>query len=266
MSQKGFANIVLIGIIVVLVGVVGYFAFVKKSEPVTQQTTTPTPNPTPTVTPVETTTPSPTPSPVVKSGWKIYTNSKYKFSIQYPDYLKFLEAQTSNLFEANSSADGIRVEVIDKSLDGREFLASDGVVGNSIFRYSAVKDIWEYIGMYGGTDDYTKDEYKVYDLRPEEETILRDKGYIPVKYKTKIGLLTWVGNSTNQHSTQGGDTWQIAFVESPQKQFTIKLYLKQCRGYNNSCATDVSSYLEPVSSSKTIFSAIDTLQFSSLAQ
>ena len=31
MNQKGFANIVLIGVIVVLVGVVGYFAFVKKS-------------------------------------------------------------------------------------------------------------------------------------------------------------------------------------------------------------------------------------------
>ena len=266
MNQKGFANIVLIVIIVAIIAVGGYFAFVKKSEPVVQQTPTPTSSLTPTPTPVKTATPSPTPSPVVKSGWKTYTNSKYKFSIQYPDYLKSSKAQTFNLFEADSSADGIRVEVIDKSLDGREFLASDGVVGNSIFKYSVAKDNWEYIGMYGGTDDYTKDEYKVYDVRPEDETTLRDEGYTPVKYKTKTDLLTWIGNSTNQHSTQGGDTWQIAFVESPQKQFTIKLYLKQCRGYYNSCATDDSSYLESVSSSKTIFSVIDTLQFSSLAQ
>lgn len=38
-QQKGFANIVLIVLVVVLAGVVGYFVFVKKSEPVSQQPT-----------------------------------------------------------------------------------------------------------------------------------------------------------------------------------------------------------------------------------
>ncbi|MDO8569407.1 MAG: hypothetical protein Q7R89_01320 [bacterium] len=47
--QKGFANIILVVVIVVLVGAVGYFTFVKKSEPVAEQ---PTPTPTPTPTPV----------------------------------------------------------------------------------------------------------------------------------------------------------------------------------------------------------------------
>ena len=42
MNQKGFANIALIVLVVVLLGVVGYFAIVKKSEPVAQQ---PTPSP-----------------------------------------------------------------------------------------------------------------------------------------------------------------------------------------------------------------------------
>jgi len=44
MNQKGFANIVLVIIIVILVGAVGYFAFVKKSksEPVARQALTPT--------------------------------------------------------------------------------------------------------------------------------------------------------------------------------------------------------------------------------
>ena len=42
-NQKGFVNIALVvAIIAVLVGTVGYFAFVKESEPITQQTT-PTP-------------------------------------------------------------------------------------------------------------------------------------------------------------------------------------------------------------------------------
>lgn len=55
MNQKGFANNVLVLIVVALVGVVGYFALVKKSEPITQQ---PTPTSTQTNTPV-----SQTPTP-----------------------------------------------------------------------------------------------------------------------------------------------------------------------------------------------------------
>lgn len=39
MNQKGFANIILVVVIVLLLGAVGYFAFVKKSEPVAQQST-----------------------------------------------------------------------------------------------------------------------------------------------------------------------------------------------------------------------------------
>ena len=47
MNQKGFANIALIVVIFILVGAVGYFALVKKSEPVAQQ---PTPTQTPKLT------------------------------------------------------------------------------------------------------------------------------------------------------------------------------------------------------------------------
>ena len=63
MNQKGFANIILVVVIVILVGVVGYFVFVKKSEPIAQQLTpTPTKITTPTKTPV-----SPTPTSGVKT-------------------------------------------------------------------------------------------------------------------------------------------------------------------------------------------------------
>ena len=41
MNQKGFANIILVLVIVVLIGTIGYFTFVKNSEPIAQQ---PTPN------------------------------------------------------------------------------------------------------------------------------------------------------------------------------------------------------------------------------
>lgn len=39
MNQKGFSNTVLIVIIAILMGVIGYLAFVKKSEPITQKQT-----------------------------------------------------------------------------------------------------------------------------------------------------------------------------------------------------------------------------------
>ncbi len=73
-NQKGLANIFLIGIIVVLVGAVGYFALRKSAtEPNTQ------------VTPLTVNT-SQTPPPssqTNKTGWKIYTDAG--FEVQYPE-------------------------------------------------------------------------------------------------------------------------------------------------------------------------------------
>lgn len=60
MNQKGFANIILVVVIVAIIAVGGYFVFVKKSEPVAQQ---PTPSPTPT-------TQTPTPTPIQKENSK----------------------------------------------------------------------------------------------------------------------------------------------------------------------------------------------------
>lgn len=67
MNQKGFAKTILVVVIVVLLGTVGYFAFVKKTEPVAQQ---PTSTPTPT---------DPT------ANWKIYSNTRYAYTIKYPN-------------------------------------------------------------------------------------------------------------------------------------------------------------------------------------
>jgi hypothetical protein len=59
MNQKGFANIIFVVVIVILLGAVGYFAFVKKSEPITQQPiptpvqVTNTPKSNPTSTPIQ---------------------------------------------------------------------------------------------------------------------------------------------------------------------------------------------------------------------
>lgn len=66
-NQKGFANIALVVVIIaIIVGAVGYFTFVKKSEPVAKQ-------------------PTPTPSNVsVLKGWTTYKNSANSFTFNYP--------------------------------------------------------------------------------------------------------------------------------------------------------------------------------------
>ena len=81
MNQKGFANIILIVVIVAIVAVGGYFIFSKKSGPITQQ-----PTPTHTETTVPTKTPvSPTPTPKDETAnWKTYTNAQYGFEFKYP--------------------------------------------------------------------------------------------------------------------------------------------------------------------------------------
>ena len=79
MNQKGFANIILVVIIVAAIAVGGYFVFVKKSEPTAQQPT-PTPPSAQTKTPV-----SPTPTPKNETAnWAVYSNTKYNYSFRYP--------------------------------------------------------------------------------------------------------------------------------------------------------------------------------------
>ena len=102
MNQKGFASIILVVIIVVLVSVAGYFTFVKKSEPIAQQ-----PTPTPIQTTTTTKTPvSLTPTPDKISTWKTYTNSQYGFEVKYPDTWKVSETAASvNFMLAKNAQD-----------------------------------------------------------------------------------------------------------------------------------------------------------------
>ena len=76
MNQKGFANIILVVVIVILVGAVGYFVFVKKSEPIAQQPTS--------ITTQRPATQSPTPTQQGNTvNQKIYSVPGMRF--EYPD-------------------------------------------------------------------------------------------------------------------------------------------------------------------------------------
>jgi hypothetical protein len=77
-NQKGFANIILIGVIIILVVVGGYFLWSQKSKPAVEQ-----PVQTPTITQTDTTITTPTTNDKT-ANWKTYTNSKYGFEFKYP--------------------------------------------------------------------------------------------------------------------------------------------------------------------------------------
>ncbi len=252
MFSEKLSNIALIILAVVLAGAAGYFAFIGirdidvKSARLIKNNVSPA---------------SETFPQAGKENRKLYQSKKYKFTILYPSYLKPLKSRALNLFEASSSADMIQIKISDKPLDGAEFLAEDGVVGDSIFKYSAAENNWKYAGMYGGAESFgDKEKYKIYSIRPEDGAYLRREGHVPIKYKTRNGLSAWVGKSSNKHSTQGGDNWQIAFIESPRKQFTVRVYMRQCHGFYNSCGKKTESS----GNSQTIFSVIDTLWFEDL--
>lgn len=84
MNQKGFANIVLILIVIAVVaGGVGYFVLVKKSLPVVQQITTQFSSTTQT----SATQPQPSTPKNETADWKVYRNEKYGFEIKFnPDW------------------------------------------------------------------------------------------------------------------------------------------------------------------------------------
>lgn len=64
MNKQVFTKIVLLVLVIALAGIIGYFAFVKKSEPITQQ-------------------PIPTPKNET-ANWKTYSNTEFNYELRYP--------------------------------------------------------------------------------------------------------------------------------------------------------------------------------------
>ena len=102
MSQKGFANIILIVSVVAFVAVAGYFVVTtkKQRQPATQQAPVQTTTPTPT----ETKMPAPTPPADTSStqtntgnGWKVFKNSRFTFQFSYPAEWSMLD-QVDNAY------------------------------------------------------------------------------------------------------------------------------------------------------------------------
>ncbi len=76
MNQKGFVNIILVAVIVILIGAVGYFVFVKKSVPTAQQ---------PTPTSAVTQTKNPIPVSILSEQFT-YTKNDQLFSVSEREF------------------------------------------------------------------------------------------------------------------------------------------------------------------------------------
>ena len=96
MNQKGFANIILIVLVIVLAGVLGYVTLVKKSAPSTSsdqpQNTSPTQQTPPPQ--VNNTVIPPPQKPIDETAnWQVYMNSQHDFSFRFPNQVTVLETQ-----------------------------------------------------------------------------------------------------------------------------------------------------------------------------
>ena len=151
-------------VIVVLVGVVGYFAFVKKSGQVAQQ-----PTPTLVVTQTKTPTPSPTPTPEKKQTANC-VNGKFGYQLTYPVGWK---VWTRGEGEARSAtcSENLASYFFAKDLFGTPF---KNQINLMVFtRDNQVKEFWKGINSL---DDYV------------------NKTTLSVKKETKLGgeRLIWL--------------------------------------------------------------------------
>ena len=94
-NQKGFVNIILIVVIVLVAGTVGYFVLIRKQEPVTPQTTAPPPA-------VQTpTSRMPIPAPTDETAdWKTYKKQGL-FEFKFPPKFSITEGSDTGYFSVN---------------------------------------------------------------------------------------------------------------------------------------------------------------------
>lgn len=151
MNNKGFSNVILVIGLVILVGIAGYFIFVKKSGPVTQKQTSATSN-----------IPAPTPSPTLTeetTNWKTYRNEKYGIEFRYPSQWQLTEAEASPSQFLRIKLSGQDVQIESRNVPIEGFFTISDLAELRKVRFGTGES-----GYGGYTYDFEKDKFYAYDV------------------------------------------------------------------------------------------------------
>ena len=147
--------IFIVTIIILAVGIVGYFVLVKKGETVIQQASTPTPAPT--QSPV--TQPSTSVQPDETEKWETYRNETYGFGFKYPPSMQISVSEGLVMIVDRQSKQGLSVSV-DKNGNPTErsiqSLAAEEFVGEKYSAYKTVGGVEAVSGQEGLVIMFTK--------------------------------------------------------------------------------------------------------------
>ena len=110
LNQKGFANIVLVIVIVLVIGAVGYFAFIKRSSPIAQQPTPSQANNT--VSPAQI-------QQNETATWKDY-KSNFGYTIKYPTDWQY------KVLSSDIVCFGKEVKIVEQDIEGGRPTRCDG--------------------------------------------------------------------------------------------------------------------------------------------
>ena len=194
MYQKGFANIVLIVLVVVLAGAAGYFAFIKKFEPVVeQQTPTPTTN-TQTPTPASKTVSESEFIASLKTNWQtVQTSIPFRpaYHNQAEDTKKIWRTSTALQFIGKNNVlvrfeDDNNTHVAVFNFNGSKFTFSEIFRNQSEFTLSD----WENLFNKYGDPSYIIGTYTT--------DLIRNKQIVNFTDLTKVSENTFVKNYWEQ--------------------------------------------------------------------
>jgi hypothetical protein len=189
------------------------------------------------------------------STWQTYRNDEFGFEVKYPSLFKIAEQDTNGMKAGDKipfeqSFEDLVIRVITKPLSEIEYTAEDGILAPSIYKFSRESDQWYYVGTTWG------------DFRPEDDEYLRKEGgSVPEKYHITEEVDAWVAYATDIHSTEGGNSWQTAYIESSDKKFTVTILLSRCSSAERREACAHYGDYDLLTNAGTISTVLSTFRF-----
>ena len=181
-NQEGFANLVLVGAVVILVAVGAYFTLSKKSGPIVEPQI-----------PIKNTQTSTDKT----ANWKTYTNNEYGFEFKYPDTLQITEESDQRNFD-------LRPEDPNNELFNWFSLHLADKRDRQIFNFSVSIN---HPGLgFGGTETVSKTTVTIDGVNANKEIFQEIGG----EYKGEKMVLYTFNKSGNGYMVLGTGTYELA--------------------------------------------------------